>query len=88
MQRTTIPTDYYTRGRPRAPRVTNQQTTIPVAAHAPRVTNQQTTIPAGRGTASGNKPTDYYTRGRPRASGNKQTNQQTTIPVAAHARLG
>ena len=52
-KQTNKPTDYYTRGRPRA---------------------------------SGNKPTDYYTRGRPRAP--RVTNQQTTIPVAAHARLG
>ncbi len=36
--------------------------------------------------ASGNKQTDYYTRGRPRAP--RVTNQTTTIPVAAHARLG
>ncbi len=31
------------------------------------------------------KPTDYYTRGRPRAP---RVTNQTTIPVATHARLG
>ncbi len=85
------PTDYYTRGRPRASG--NKQTDYYTRGRppAPRVTNRPTYYyTRGRPRASGNKQTNILLYPWPptRASGNKQTDQHTTIPVAAHTRLG